>query len=268
MLQNASGSDGPFGSFNPFLTPFHDDPATHDGTPFRTTASDYEGQKAERPADGHLVTIEQLSRLNLILYKHIANMPTAHDNTRSSPAIPAPPDDPSILTSKSPPSMNLHLGHLLSMTQEFRTLTDQLGVQFPGTSLADTPISGPPANRRGNTDGKILAPGAPFDHSTALLLLSCYMRLKQAHGRALQILHQLLERQSLGNPSMPELLPDLVIDGFSLAGHGSLQMGLVVTLCEQMFSSIGHPALDGRSTGDMDWGSFAACLTEKLQELG
>lgn len=268
MLQSAGGSDGLFGSFTPFRTPFHEDPTRNDGTPFRTGVSDHEAKKAECPADGHLVTIEQLSRLNLILYKHVANIPTAQDNTRPSPAIPTLPDDPSILTSMSPPSINLDIGHLLSMTHEFRTLADQLGVQFPGTRPAGTPASGPPAYPRKNTDGKILEPGAPFDHSTALLLLSCYMRLKQAHGRALRILHQLLERQSSGDLAMPELLPDLVIDGFSLAGHGSLQMGLVVTLCEQMFNSIGHPTLDGRSKDDMDWGSFGACLTEKLQEFG
>ena len=38
---------------------------------------------------------------------------------------------------------------------------------------------------------------------------------------------------------MPELLPGVVIEGFSLKGHGRLQLGMTAKLCEQMFSGIG-----------------------------
>lgn len=254
LLPNPGGPDGAFSSYSPFLSPFHDELLAGHGTSIPNAPCPLrEDGREENQTDGHLATIEQLSRLNLVLYKHIANMDTANDDHRPASVIPTPPDDASAIS--TPPPTNLDLGHLLSMTHEFKTLADELGLQFPGVSP-----------RTAGTN--IGSPHAPFDHSTALLLLSCYMRLKQAHGRAQRVLRGLLERQAAGDRRVPELLPELVVDGFALSGQAGLQVGVAVALCEQMFNSLGHLAFDGRSADDMDWLSFGACLTEKLQEIG
>ncbi len=175
-----------------------------------------------------LAVMDQLSRMNMALYEHISQLNTI--NTSGS----------------------LNIGRLLSITHEFRALADRLGLPLPGAS-----------------DKSFASAPLPCDQSTGLLLLSCYLRLKQAHGRTLVLLQemeQLLEKKPVDDRG-PEVLPDLVVDGFALAGHAGLQLRIMKQLCEGTFGIIGSiPVLDGNTATIMDWASLGHCLA-RLREL-
>lgn len=254
---NISNTPATFSSDATSAPPYHNDstvnPNCHDALQsFLPDAnSEDEENRDDDPDDGHLSTITHLSRLNLALYKHLANMNMARDKTPPIVPIRTSPEDPSAANSKPAGATNLDIGQLLSLTDQFKTLLDQLLLacsQHPHAESQSSTASRPkttssaPNQRNVGSSGSDSISGAsprePYDPSTALLVLSCYLRLKQVYGRALRILHQLLGRER-ESEDLPELLPDLVIEGFSLAGHQHLQLGVMVQLCEQMFNSIG-----------------------------
>lgn len=138
------------------------------------------------------------------------------------------------------------------MTEEFKAIVDQLGIDFPG-SKACKKISA--SLNQNHVDKGTRANGScrqPYDHSTAFLVLSCYLRLKDTQNRALSILHQLMDRNSSCEGGLPYILPTLAIGEFSLAGRPGLQFTVMITLCEEVFGSIGHPGIDGKKSQQMD----------------
>ncbi|AEO59672.1 hypothetical protein MYCTH_2308133 [Thermothelomyces thermophilus ATCC 42464] len=95
-----------------------------------------------------------------------------------------------------------------------------------------------------------------YDPSTALMALSCYTRLDLLFSRALDILVRLRNSGPIPE-SMRYLMPELVIDGFSMAGTLDLQLSFLIHLHEQArdrirtcIRSAGGPARVGRDKGD------------------
>ncbi|KAH8894207.1 hypothetical protein GQ53DRAFT_744943 [Thozetella sp. PMI_491] len=187
-----------------------------------------------------LDVMDQLAKMNRILYEHASRLAAATQ---------------ALSTSKKTyrPVAQLGVGQILSVTHEFKALADRLGLPLPGSS-----------------DKRRAENSTPCDHATALQLLSCYLRLKKAQSRTMAMIHsleQLLER----TPSTPilDMVPDLVIDGFSLAGHPGLQLELTKKICEERFAIIGSiPIFEGHvaSTSLLDWGDIGACL-ENLRKI-
>jgi len=241
LMQNANNSTNTPATYNSdatFVPPHHNaammNPNYHDTFQFflPDANSEDEENRDDNPDDGHLSTITHLSRLNLVLYKHLANMNMARDKTPPTVTNPTSPEDPSTANSRPAGATNLDIGQLLSLTDQFKTLLDQLllvcsqqphassrsSTATPRKTTSSTLSRGKSSSSRG------ASPREPYDPSTALLVLSCYLRLKQVYGRALRILHQLLGRER-ESEDLPELLPDVVIEGFSLAGHPASAAG-------------------------------------------
>ena len=202
--------------------------------------------------DKSLSFITKLLRLNLALYKDLTQMNT--DQSKSlSPVMTSVPLEPSSIPNPKaalvPTGM---IGRLLSLTDQFTTLLGQLGflAHFHRTRDSGSDTTSPhgsvsAANSLGNASRRDRSRSGPnasqwerHDPSTTLLVLSCYLHLKEAHSRSRRVLEHVMS-QHVEPDGLPELLPDLVIEGFPLAGHGRLQLGMTAKLCEQMFSSIG-----------------------------
>ncbi|KAL2151068.1 hypothetical protein VTH82DRAFT_6166 [Thermothelomyces myriococcoides] len=96
-----------------------------------------------------------------------------------------------------------------------------------------------------------------YDRSTALMALSCYTRLDLLFSRALDILVKLRNSGPIPE-SMRYMMPELVIDGFSMGNCLDLQLSFLIHLHEQArerirscIRSAGGPATKvGRDRGD------------------
>lgn len=203
--------------------------------------------------DKSLSIINRLLRLNLALHKNLTQM-NANQSKSPSPVMKSMPSEP---PSKPNPQATMvptgMIGRLLSLTDQFTTLLGQLGflayIQSNHNSGSDTASShgsasaahslgnASPRDERSHCSSKV-SQWKQHDPSTTLLVLSCYLRLKELHSRSRRVLEHMMS-QDVESDGLPELLPNLVVGGFSLAGHGRLQLGMTAKLCEQMFSSIG-----------------------------
>lgn len=233
----------------------------------RSSGGDVPALDSSENAAGKADPVTQLTRLNMALHECLQKMNTSFGNTQSPPLTPMTQDDlqPVALDPRQP--WSLDLGRVLTMTEEFKTIVDQLGIDFPGSKSNDRKSQSCSLNQ-GPKDTSTAAPHRqPYDHSTALLVLSCYVRLKETQNRALSILHHLAKAKSSCAGDLPEVLPNLAIGRFSLAGQPGLQLTVMITLCEEVFSSIKHSGIDGKSSRQMDWAIFEACLAEKSSAL-
>ena len=87
---------------------------------------------------------------------------------------------------------------------------------------------------------RIRAPdeGAPqgskrYDRSTALMVLSCYIRLDILYSRALEILRRARDSGQARGGTPQLQMPELVVDGFSLGQCPDLQLTFLIYLHEQ-----------------------------------
>lgn len=202
--------------------------------------------------DRSLCTITKLLRLNLALYKHLTQMNAGQRESPPPVMTPVSLESPSTPSPKPAMVPRMMIGRLLSLTDEFSTLLGHLGLlarihKIPGSgsdtaspygSVSSTTTSGNASRCSRSRSSPEASQWKQHDPCTALLVLSCYLHLKQVHARSRLALNQLLSRD-VEPEDLPELLPGLVIEGFSLAGHGRLQLGMTAKLCEQMFNSIG-----------------------------
>lgn len=234
--------------------PAHDDPIPSSGSvppcvqpnPLERSDDDFSSAPSE--------AIDRLARLDTTLHRHLEHVILRSDKPSSEPGA-APLARPTCVTASS-----LGLGRLLSITQEFKAVIDQLGIRLASIIEQITGCNGAdPAAATVNGHTR-----APFDHSTAMLTLTCYLRLKEAHTQTLRVLRRMDEDQVNGNIDAPEFMSDLVVDGFPVAGHCKLQLGIALQLCEHEFNSVGPvPGLDdGFSSLGQD--NVAVCIFEKL----
>ena len=202
--------------------------------------------------DKSLSFITKLLRLNLALYKNLTQMNTDQGKSPSPVMTSVPPEPSSIPNSEAAMVPTGMIGRLLSLTDQFTTLLGQLGflahihrIHDRGSDTTSSHGSDSAANSLGTASQRDRSRSSSttpqwkhHDPSTTLLVLSCYLHLKEVHSRSRRVLEHVMS-QDAESDGLPELLPDLVIEGFSLAGHGRLQLGMTAKLCEQMFSSIG-----------------------------
>lgn len=246
----SDNTSDPFLDTGPTMNP--NGPATPPFVPpdFNIEADD---DMDEDTDDESLSLITKLSRLNLALYRNLRQMNTDQGKSPSPVMTSVPLESPSIPNPKVgmvPPGM---IGRLLSLTDQFTTLLGQLGLlarvhgdHDSGTNITSSHGSVPAANRQGNPSQRDHSRGSfnayrwkQHDPSTTLLVMSCYLQLKEMHSHCRRVLDHVMSRDGEID-SFTELLPNLVIEGFSLAGHGRLQLGMTAKLCEQMFDRIGR----------------------------
>ncbi len=73
-----------------------------------------------------------------------------------------------------------------------------------------------------------------YDRSTALVVWSCYLRLDVLYSRALEILRRARDETGPARSGTHQLLmPELVIDGFSMGQCPDLQLSFLIHLHEQ-----------------------------------
>ena len=237
--------------------------STHDRSSDGTVPAPEFSDNAAGKADA----ATQLMRLNMALREYLQRMNMSSGNTQSPLLIPTPPDDVPPVAWDPKQTWSLDLGRLLTMTEEFKTIVDQLGIDFPGSNDRKTKPSDQSQIPIAKGTSTVGSHRQPYDHSTALLVLSCYVCLKETQNRALSILQNLAERKSSCAGDLTEILPNLSIGGFSLAGRPGLQLTVMTTLCKEVFNSIRHSGIDGKTSQQMDWAIFEACLAEKAPVL-
>ena len=162
----------------------------------------------------------QLSQLNLALSKHVAHM---NATRRRQPATQplTPPQDLHIACCQPLSPATLAIGKVLALTDRFKKLLRQLSTE---DCLNHQRVNQTPTKIQDNP-------------STTFLALSCYLQLKHTHMNVLQTLHRLLDEGERPD-DVSEPLPGLTIEGFPLAGHWQLQVGIMLQVCKQMFDSI------------------------------
>lgn len=259
-MQNASDSDGKvtYYSDNTSNLSLHNDPTMCLNSPATPQfappdlISEGDDDMDEDVDDKSLSIINRLLRLNLALHKNLTQMNTDQGKSPSPVMTSVPLEPPSKPKPEAPMVPTGMIGRLLSLTDQFTALLGQLGfwahthrkhdsgnhtTTSHGFASAANSLGNASQRDRSRSDSKV-SQWKQHDASTTLLVLSCYLHLKELHSRSRRVLEHMMS-QDVESDGLPELLPDLVVGGFSLAGHGRLQLGMTAKLCEQMFSSIG-----------------------------
>ena len=157
--------------------------------------------------DKGLSFITKLLRLNLALYKNLTQINTDQDNSPSTvmtsvPLEPALP--PNRQAAAVPTGM---IGRLLSLTDQFTTLLGQLGflasIHGNPDGGSDATSSGSAADGLGQRDpSRSRSTASPHwkqhDPSTALLVLSCYLHLREVHSRSRRVVERAVSRDEGG----------------------------------------------------------------------
>ncbi|KAK4247257.1 hypothetical protein C7999DRAFT_32339 [Corynascus novoguineensis] len=192
-----------------------------DGAPMNFTSPG-----SEESAEDQIQLLRQLCELNVALFQHplyrerdkscLQTMLSPHpeDATPREP-VRNPPGDDSSGTSNGchmiEPNVNdLQTGNLFEMTCRLKDIITQI------RTLDEA--AGQGAKR--------------YDRSTALMALSCYTRLDLLYSRALDILARLRNNGPIAENTF-QVMPELVIDGFSLGRCPDLQLSFLIHLHEK-----------------------------------
>ncbi|KAK4147662.1 uncharacterized protein C8A04DRAFT_24209 [Dichotomopilus funicola] len=177
--------------------------------------------------EDHAQLLTQLCQLNVSLFQH----PLHHDKARNNET--ATRNTPSHTGIQPPFSLSdLRTGDLFQLTCRLKDIVTQLRAE--DTESIST------------TQG----PTKHYDRSTALMVLSCYTRLEILYSRAVEILTGARGSESnnivtdnINNNHRPPnshesptgtaaIMPELVIDGFSMGQCLDLQLGMLIQLHE------------------------------------
>ncbi|KAL2163221.1 hypothetical protein VTH06DRAFT_5277 [Thermothelomyces fergusii] len=208
--------------------------------------------KAEETCDDQeqIQLLTQLCELNVALFQHPLHR--ERDKSYMRPVMTPNSDDANQPQAGSSPSGgNSPASSYVSSIADLNIGDLRTGSLFELTCRLKDIITRIRAYDEANSQGP-----KRYDRSTALMALSCYTRLDLLFSRALDILVRLRNSGPIPE-SMRFVMPELVIDGFSMGGCLDLQLSFLIHLHEQArdrirscIRSAGGPARVGRDRGD------------------
>ncbi|KAK4032235.1 hypothetical protein C8A01DRAFT_20668 [Parachaetomium inaequale] len=193
--------------------PVEADPSNHPGLD-NADHMHFQVTTAEEAGDNQVQLLTQLCELNVALFQH----PLHREKDKTAPSDAQPADNPSTNT----PGMNvsdLRTGSLFEMTCRLKDIVMRIRAQ------SGVDGSAPQGGGSGGRPERNY-----YDRPTALMALSCYTRLDVLYSRALEILVRVRNNGVVPGLTM---MPELVIDGFSMGACLDLQLGFLIQLHEQ-----------------------------------
>ena len=222
-------------------------------------------------ADG----IQQLSELNLNLYQQLKRV-----NTLSWADAFSTSSDSKTYTGSQAPNSCLPIGDILSSSQKFADVLRYFLPSSPSNnsitsfySLASSPSTSSTSevltdaanlrpnhrtnqctyipsttslqNQNSSNDLDFIGPSAQPDTPTALSIITCYIRLTRIYSTIFSYIHKTLLAAPSDGASLPSVLPDLGVSGFSLRSYRSLQIIIFVEvsvfLLDRIEEALGLP---------------------------
>lgn len=195
---------------------------------YAPSGQDHTNSTTTTPKTGiedHAQLLTQLCELNVSLFQHPLYYDKSKNNETAARNIPPQTDI------QSPSSLSdLRTGDLFQLTCRLKDIVTQLRVQDTGST-----------STQGSTKY--------YDRSTALMVLSCYTRLEVLYSRAVEILtgargggsnSTIIDNINNHHPTNTHesssgtaaIMPELVIDGFSMGQCLDLQLGMLIQLHE------------------------------------
>lgn len=187
---------------------------------------DFAVEEHGRAGDDHIQLLTQLCELNVALFQHplhrendkagVRTMMASHlEKPTEQQPVDAPPGDSSSNHSSGSSIADLNVsdlrtGNLFEMTCRLKDIVTRIRAQDEAAA------QGPER----------------YDRSTALMALSCYTRLDVLYSRALDIMIRIRNNGSISESSR-HLMPELVIDGFSMGRCVDLQLNFLIQIHEQ-----------------------------------